>query len=91
MRIALGADRRRVQRLVVGESVGLVAAGAALGLAGAFFTTRVLQSLLFDLTPSDPPTYAAIVVVLGVCALAASWVPARRASRVDPVVALRAD
>jgi putative ABC transport system permease protein len=91
VRIALGADRRRVQRLVVGEGIALVATGAVLGLAGAFLTTRVLQSLLFDLTPSDPPTYAAIVVVLGGCALAASWLPARRASRVDPVVALRAD
>ena len=91
VRIALGADRRRVQRLVVGEGIALVAAGAVLGLAGAFLTTRVLQTLLFDLAPSDPPTYAAIVVILGACALAASWLPARRASRVDPVVALRAD
>lgn len=91
VRIALGADRRRVQRLVVGEGIALVAAGAVVGLVGAFLTTRVLQSLLFDLTPSDPPTYAAIVVILGACALAASWLPSRRASRVDPVVALRAD
>ena len=91
VRIALGADRRRVQRLVVGEGIALVATGAVLGLAGAILTTRVLQTLLFDLTPSDPPTYAAIVVILGACSFAASWLPARRASRVDPVVALRAD
>jgi putative ABC transport system permease protein len=91
VRIALGADRRRVQRLVVGEGIALVAAGAALGLLGALTTTRVLQSLLFDLAPTDPPTYVAIVVILGACAIAASWIPARRASHVDPVVALRAD
>jgi predicted permease len=91
VRIALGADRGRVQRLVVGEGIALVAAGATLGLIGAFLTTRVLRTLLFDLAPTDPPTYVAIVVILGACALAASWIPARRASRVDPVVALRAD
>ena len=91
VRIALGADRQRVQRLVVGEGAALAAAGAVLGIAGALLTTRVLASLLFDLTPTDPPTYVAIVLVLGGCALAASWIPARRASRVDPVTALRAD
>jgi len=91
VRIALGADRQRVQRLVVGEGAALVAAGAVLGIAGALLTTRVLASLLFDLAPTDPPTYVAIVLVLGGCALAASWIPARRASRVDPVTALRAD
>jgi predicted permease len=91
VRIALGADQRRVQRLVVGEGIVLVAAGAGLGLVGALTTTRVLRTLLFDLAPTDPATYVAIVVVLGVCAIAASWIPARRASRVDPVVALRAD
>jgi putative ABC transport system permease protein len=91
IRIALGADQRRVQRLVVGEGLALVSGGAAIGLAGALVSTRVLQSLLFDLTASDPFTYVSIVVLLGVAALVASWLPARRASRVDPVVALRAD
>jgi predicted permease len=91
VRIALGADRAHVQRVVVGEGLVLVMAGAALGIAGALASTRVLRSLLFDLTPSDPPTYIAIVVILGACALAASWLPARRASRVDPVTALRSD
>lgn len=91
IRIALGADHRRVQRLVIGEGLALVSVGAAIGLAGAVLSTRVLQSLLFDLTPSDPFTYASILVLLGVAALVASWIPARRAARVDPVVALRAD
>ncbi|MGH7615694.1 MAG: ADOP family duplicated permease [Gemmatimonadaceae bacterium] len=91
VRIALGADRGRVQRLVVGEGVALVAVGAAFGIAGALVATRVLRSLLFDLTPADPPTYVAIVALLAASALFASWLPARRASRVDPVTALRAD
>jgi putative ABC transport system permease protein len=91
IRIALGADRARVQRLVVGEGLALVAAGAVIGLAGALVATRLLRSLLFDLTPSDPMTYAAIVVLLAVAAIVASWIPARRAARVDPVVALRTE
>jgi putative ABC transport system permease protein len=91
IRIALGADRQRVQRLVVSEGLALVGAGAAIGLAGALLCTRLLQSFLFDLTASDPVTYVAIVVVLVAAALVASWIPARRASRVDPVVALRAE
>jgi putative ABC transport system permease protein len=91
IRIALGADRGRVQRLVVGEGVALVSLGTVLGLGGALASTRVLRSLLFDLTPSDPITYVTIVAVLGTAAIVASWIPARRASRVDPVVALRAD
>jgi putative ABC transport system permease protein len=70
---------------------GVVTLGAALGLAGALIVTRVLQSMLFDLTPSDPATYVSIVVLLGVAAIVASWIPARRASRVDPVVALRSE
>jgi ABC-type antimicrobial peptide transport system permease subunit len=91
IRIALGAERASVQRLVIGEGLALVAVGVAMGLVGAFGAARVLRTFLFDLTPSDPVTYAAIIVVLGVTAVLASWVPALRASRVDPVIALRAD
>lgn len=91
IRIALGADRGRVQRLVVGEGMTLVAIGAAIGLAGALACTRVLATLLFHLEPSDPPTYVGIVALLAVTAMAASWVPARRASRVDPLEALRSE
>ena len=89
--IALGADQARVRRSVVGEGLGLVAVGVAIGLAGALACTRLLQTMLFDLAPSDPVTYVGIVGVLGAAATAASWLPARRAARVDPVVALRAD
>ena len=91
IRIALGADQKRVQWIVVGEGVALVGAGAAIGVAGALLCTRLLQALLFDLSSSDPATYVSIVALLGVAAAMASWLPARRASRVDPVVALRAD
>jgi ABC-type antimicrobial peptide transport system permease subunit len=77
--------------LVIGEGIGLVSVGAIVGLAGALAATRVLRTFLFDLTSSDPVTYVAIVVVLGGAAILASWIPARRASRVDPVVALRAE
>jgi ABC-type antimicrobial peptide transport system permease subunit len=91
IRIALGAERARVQRLVIGEGLALVGVGVVIGLLGAFAGARVLRAFLFDLTPSDPVTYAAIIVVLGVTAVLASWVPALRASRVDPVIALRAE
>ncbi|HEY7237312.1 MAG TPA: ABC transporter permease [Gemmatimonadaceae bacterium] len=91
IRIALGAEPGNVQRLVIGEGLALVTVGIVLGLAGAFAGARLLRSFLFELTPSDPVTYLAIVVVLGVTAVLASWVPGLRASRVDPVIALRAE
>lgn len=91
IRIALGADQHRLRRLVVSEGVALVSVGVILGLTGALASTRVLQKLLFDLSPTDPLTYGAIVVLLALATVAASWIPARRASNVDPVVALRAD
>jgi predicted permease len=91
IRMALGAEQGRVQRLVIGEGVALVTVGAAIGLAGALASTRVLRSFLFDMTPADPATYITILLILGTAAVAASWMPARRAARVDPVNALRAD
>jgi ABC-type antimicrobial peptide transport system permease subunit len=91
IRMALGADGSSLRRLVVSEGVKLVSVGVTLGLAGALACTRVLQKLLFELSPTDPVTYGAIVTLLGLATVAASWVPARRASTVDPVVALRAD
>jgi putative ABC transport system permease protein len=91
IRIALGADARRVERLVVSEGLALVSIGAIVGVAGALACTRVLQTLLYDLTPSDPVTYISIVALLAIVAVTTSWIPARRASRVDPVLALRAD
>jgi predicted permease len=91
IRMALGAERASLQWLVIGEGLVLFAVGGVIGLAGAFAGARLLRAFLFDLTPSDPVTYVAIIVVLGVAAVVASWIPALRASRVDPVVALRAE
>jgi ABC-type antimicrobial peptide transport system permease subunit len=91
IRIALGAERANVQWLVIAEGLGLVAVGIVLGLASAFAATRVLRTFLFDLTPSDPITYLAIVALLIATAVLASWIPGRRAARVDPVIALRAE
>lgn len=91
IRIALGAERASVQRLVVGEGLALAVTGVVIGLAGALAGARLLRAYLFDLTPSDPATYAAIVIVLVAAASLASWIPGLRASRVDPVIALRAE
>src|SRR5262249_60322809 len=91
IRMALGAQARAVLRLVLGQGLALLAGGVALGLAGALAATRLLASLLYGVGATDPPTFAAVVALLSLTALAASLVPARRALRVDPVVALRHD
>jgi len=91
VRVALGAPRGAVLRLVLRRALGLAALGTAVGLAGAAALTRLIGGLLFQVTPSDPITYAGVVAVLVGVALAASLVPAWRAARVDPVQALRAE
>jgi putative ABC transport system permease protein len=91
IRIALGAAQSSIFRLVVGQAMTLVAISVLIGLAGAFAATRLLSSMLFGVGASDPITFAAIVVVLSVVAFLAAWLPARRAARVDPVIALRAE
>jgi predicted permease len=91
IRIALGATQDRVVRLVLGQGAGLTVAGIGIGLVGAYWLVSLLASLLFGVTATDKLTFGAVaVVLLGVAALA-SWVPARRAARVDPVIAMRAD
>ncbi len=90
IRMALGADRAQVQRLVIREGLWLAAAGTIVGVVAAFALTRALSSMLFDITPGDPATYVSIVVLLALAAAVASWIPARRASRVQPTEALRA-
>ena len=91
LRVALGATRARVLRMVVGQGLALAAVGAALGVAGALWLARAMATLLFGVTPGDPVTFVGVVVLfLGVAALAC-LVPALRAARVDPAVALRAD
>ena len=89
VRVALGAGERDVRRLVLGEGVRLTATGVALGVAGALVTNRGIAALLWGVSPGDPLTFVAIAVLLVGVALAASWVPARRAMRLEPVEALR--
>jgi putative ABC transport system permease protein len=89
IRMALGAERGTVLRMVLGESLGLLGVGIVLGLALAAGALRVLSSRLFGLSATDPLTFAASVSVLGVAVLLAGYLPARRASRVNPLVALR--
>jgi len=89
LRMALGASSADVQRMVIRQSLALVAAGIVLGLAGAAAATRLLTTVLFQVKPTDPLTYVAAALLLAVVALAASYVPARRAARLDPMVALR--
>ena len=89
IRVALGAARGDVVRLIVGQGLRIAAAGAVFGVVAALAATRVLQSLLYDVAPSDPGTFAAILALIGAAAFLASWIPARRAARVDPVETLR--
>ena len=89
IRLALGAGRTRVFRLILGQGLKVVFAGVVLGLVGALALTRLIRSLLFGVTPSDPLTFAIVSSLLILVALIAGSVPARRAAKVDPLVALR--
>jgi predicted permease len=89
IRMALGAQPAQVLRMMLGEGMKLALLGVAIGVAGSLALMRLLSSLLFGVTPTDPWTFAGVVVVLTVVALAACYVPVRRAIRVDPVAALR--
>jgi putative ABC transport system permease protein len=91
VRMALGAERRRVLSLVIRRGLALASVGIGVGLPGAFAASRLLRGSLFGITAADPLTYVAIPLALLVVALLSSWLPARRATRVDPVVALRND
>ncbi len=89
IRLALGADRGRVTRTVLRETALIVAAGTAIGVLGALALTRTIRALLFEVKPTDPATYGAVVIVFFAVSALASYVPARRVTKVDPVIALR--
>lgn len=89
IRLALGAQKGDILRLVIGQGMALVASGAAIGLAGAMALNRLIASFLFEVSPYDPLTFALIVPLFAAIALLASYIPARRAMSVDPLLALR--
>jgi len=91
LRIALGATRRNVLTLVMGQSARLAVAGVCIGLLGAFALSRVVASLLYGVRPIDPVTFVVAPIMLAVVALLASWLPAWRATQVDPLVAMRVE
>jgi putative ABC transport system permease protein len=89
IRMALGANRRDVLKLIAGRGMLHVGAGVVTGLIGAFAATRLLASLLFEVTATDPLTFVAVTAFLVAVAMAACYIPARRATKLDPIVALR--
>jgi predicted permease len=89
LRMALGASTGSVLRLILGQGLALAGIGLALGLAGAFASSRLLTTMLFQVRPTDPMVYVAVAILLGAVALVASYVPARRASRIDPATTIR--
>jgi putative ABC transport system permease protein len=89
IRMALGAQDGHILRLVLGQGARMAGCGIAIGLAGAFFASRFLEKMLFAVKPTDVYTFAGVALVLGVVALAACYVPSRRATRLDPMTALR--
>jgi putative ABC transport system permease protein len=89
IRMALGAAPRDVLKLVLGEGMKMALVGTAIGITGALALTRLMQGLLFQVSPTDPVTFIGVTALLTIVALAASWIPARRAARVDPMIALR--
>ncbi len=91
IRRALGAQHGDILRLVVGQGLGLALAGVAVGVGGAITLIRVMKDLLFDVSATDPATFAGIALLFVLVSLAASYIPARRATRIDPMAALRVD
>jgi len=89
VRVALGARHRDVLKMILGQGLRTILIGVTVGLAGSLALTGTLESLLFGVTPTDPLTFAAVILLLVAAALLACYIPARRAARVDPMVALR--
>jgi putative ABC transport system permease protein len=91
VRVALGANRREIFRLIVGNGIGLALAAVIIGVPSALALTRLMRGMLSGVSTTDPVTYVAVAGMLVAAALLASYLPARRATRVDPIVALRAE
>ena len=91
VRVALGATARQVMRLIVGQALALGLIGVAAGLVAAALLTRLMRDLLFEISPTDPVTFVVVGALLVVATIAASAIPARRATRIDPVTALRSE
>jgi putative ABC transport system permease protein len=89
LRMALGASAASVTRLVVGQGIALTGAGLLIGLLGAWAATPALKNLPYGVSTTDPVTFAAVAALLTLISLAACWIPARRASQLDPIVVLR--
>jgi len=89
IRMSLGADRGRVERMILTEGVVLVMRGLVLGVVGGFFATRAIRGLLFGVAPNDPMTFVGVALVMAAIGIVACWIPALRAARIDPVVAMR--
>lgn len=91
LRVALGAGRTQIQWLVLGEVLRLTGSGVALGVVAALALTRLARNMLFGVAPHDPATVIAVVITMGATALLAGYLPARQATRVDPLIALRCE
>jgi putative ABC transport system permease protein len=91
IRMALGAKRFDVLRLVIGQGMRLIAIGITLGLAGSLAAASALKSLLYGVSATDPLTFVSVSLFLFIVAMLACWVPARRATKVDPMIALRCE
>jgi ABC-type antimicrobial peptide transport system permease subunit len=91
VRMSLGAQRGDVVRMIVGQGMRVAGAGAAVGVIGALATSRAMATILYGVGPADPATFAVALIVLGGAALVASFVPAHRATRIDPLTALRGE
>jgi len=91
IRLALGAQRSTILKMVLRSGFGLAAAGAGLGVAGAFIVAHFMAGLLYGVSPNDPPTFAGVTIVLTIVALAASYIPALRAMRLDPITTLHSE
>ncbi len=89
IRMALGAQRGEILKMVLGQGIALVGIGVVVGLGAAFFLSRAMANMLFGISAHDPLTFAGVSLLLGAVALIACLIPARRATRIDPIIALR--